>query len=172
MRGARRRPRWRRCVRSKKASTRVGRSRPAGSSVGSNLPRKLPVPDALRRDLRRTLRVVFSRPSRLRRLLALGPRGWSATARFLAAVVPRAGRELARIRERAARIPDALLREQALALIDALDDRRDPIDYYRDGPAGDDAGYLRSLVESARSGLRALPNYHAVRDPLVEVARF
>jgi tetraprenyl-beta-curcumene synthase len=202
--------------------------------VGSNLPRKLPVPDALRRDLRRTLRVVFSRPSRLRRLLALGPGGWSATARFLTAVVPRAGRELARIRERAARIPDPLLREQALAsidgkayhvqggcilatfmrgesahryiaivaavetiydyldnlcdrlpgvsqqafatlhaaLIDALDDRRDPIDYYRDGPAGDDAGYLRSLVESARSGLRALPNYHAVRDQLVEVAHF
>ena len=37
---------------------------------------------------------------------------------------------------------------------------------------GDDGGYLRSLVESARAGLRGLPNYHAVRDDLVEVARF
>ena len=87
-------------------SIRAGRSRPADSSAGSELPRKLAVPDALRRDLRRTLRVVFSRPSRLRRLFALGPRGWAATARFLSAVVPRAGRELALIRERAARIPD------------------------------------------------------------------
>jgi tetraprenyl-beta-curcumene synthase len=194
----------------------------------------LAVPDALRKDLRRTLRVVFSRPSRLRRLLALGPRGWAATARFLGAVVPRAGRELAAIRERAARIPDPLLREQALAsidgkayhvqggcilatfmrgeparryigivaaietiydyldnlcdrlpgvtqqayatlhaaLLDALDDRRGPIEYYRDGPAGDDGGYLRSLVDAAREGLRALPNYHAVRDRLVDVAGF
>ena len=202
--------------------------------MGSNVRRRLAVPDALRRDLRRTLRVVFSRPSRLRRLIALGPRGWTATARYLGAVVPRAGRELALIRERAARIPDPLLREQALAsidgkayhvqggcilatfmrgeaarryiaivaaietiydyldnlcdrlpgvtqqafatlhaaLIDALDDRRVPIDYYRDGPSGDDGGYLRSLVEAARDGLRVLPNYHAVRDNLVEVARF
>ena len=63
---------------------------------------KLPhVPSVLRRDVRRTLRVVFSRPSRLRRLIALGPRGWLATARFLTAVIPRAGRELALIRTRA-----------------------------------------------------------------------
>ena len=188
----------------------------------------------LRRDLRRTLRVVFSRPSRIRRLLALGPSGWLATARFLTRVVPRAGRELAAIRLRAQRIPDPALREQALAsidgkayhvqggcilatfmrgeaarryiaivaaietiydyldnlcdrlpgvtqqgyatlhesLIDALDDRRAPAAYYRDGPAGDDGGYLRSLVDAAREGLRTLPNYHAVRDRLVEVARF
>src|SRR6202011_4116607 len=161
-------------------------------------------------------------------------RGWLATARFVGTVIPRAGRELAAIRERAARIPDAVLREQALAsidgkayhvqggcilatfmgnadadryvtivaaletiydyldnlcdrlpgvsqrayatlhesLIDALDDRRVPIDYYRDGPPGDDGGYLRSLVDSARNGLRELPNYAAVRDRLVDVARF
>jgi tetraprenyl-beta-curcumene synthase len=199
--------------------------------VGYRLPR---VPSVLRRDLRRTLRVVFSRPSRIRRLIALGPRGWLATARFLTRIVPRAGRELAAIRLRAQRIPDPALREQALAsidgkayhvqggcilatfmrgeaanryvatvaaietiydyldnlcdrlpgvsqrgyatlhasLIDALDDRRAPIDYYRDGPPGDDGGYLRSLVDAARAGLRALPNYHAVRDRLVEVARY
>src|SRR6202011_922919 len=143
-------------------------------------------------------------------------RGWLATARFVGTVIPRAGRELAAIRERAARIPAAALREQALAsidgkayhvqggailatfmhgkaarryvaivaaletiydyldnlcdrlpgvsqqafatlhaaLLDALDERRVPIDYYRDGPAGDDGGYLRSLVDAARSGLR------------------
>ncbi|MDB5072903.1 MAG: hypothetical protein JWM87_4014 [Candidatus Eremiobacteraeota bacterium] len=193
-----------------------------------------PVPDAIRRDLRRTLRVVFSRPSRIKRLIALGPRGWIATARFLRSVVPRAGRELARIRERAARIPDAALREQALAsidgkayhvqggcilatfmprdaahryvaivaaletiydyldnlcdrlpgvtqqayatlhasLIDALDERRTPGDYYRDGPAGNDGGYLRSLVDAARDGLRELPNYAAVRNQVVDVASF
>ena len=195
---------------------------------------RLAIPKVLRRDLRRTLRTVFSRPSRIRRFIALGPRGWAATARFLSSVVPRAGRELARIRERAQRIPDPALREQALAsidgkayhvqggcilatfmpngaarryvaivaaletiydyldnlcdrlpgvsqqayatlhasLIDALDDRRVPADYYRDGPPGDDGGYLRSLVDAARAGLRELPNYHAVRDDLVEIARF
>jgi len=58
------------------------------------------------------------------------------------------------------------------ALIDALDDRRQPADYYRDGPAGDDGGYLRSLVDAARDGLRTLPHYADVRDRLVEVARF
>ena len=192
------------------------------------------VPDALWRDVRSTLASVFSRPSRIRRLLALGPRGWFATARFVGAVIPRAGRELAAIRVRAARIPDPALRAQALAsidgkayhvqggcilatfmpgdvarryiaivaavetiydyldnlcdrlpgvsqrafatlheaLIDALDDRRATRDYYRDGPPGHDGDYLRSLVVAAREGLRALPNYAAVRDRLVDVARF
>ena len=192
------------------------------------------VPDALWRDVRSTLASVLRRPSRIRRLLALGPRGWFATARFVGTVIPRAGRELATIRVRAARIPDPALRTQALAsidgkayhvqggcilatfmpsaaahryiaivaavetiydyldnlcdrlpgvsqqayaslheaLIDALDDRRVPAEYYRDGPPGDDGGYLRSLVDAARSGLRALPNYPAVRDHLVEIARF
>ena len=192
------------------------------------------MPDWLWHDVRRTLTIVFSRPSRLRRFLMLGPPGWIATMRFVGAVIPRAGRELATIRERADRIPAAALREQALAsidhkafhvqggallatfmrgesarryiaivaavetiydyldnlcdrlpgvtqrayatlhesLIDALDDRRVPRDYYRDGPQGDDGGYLRSLVDAAREGLRALPNYHAVRDRLVDVARF
>ena len=192
------------------------------------------VPDALWRDVRSTLASVFRRPSRIRRLLALGPPGWIATARFVGSVIPRAGSELAAIRLRAARIPDAALRAQALAsidgkayhvqggcilatfmpsdaarryiaivaaietiydyldnlcdrlpgvtqrafaslheaLIDALDDRRAPADYYRDGPPGDDGGYLRSLVDAARDGLRTLPNYPAVRDRLVEIARF
>jgi tetraprenyl-beta-curcumene synthase len=202
--------------------------------MGSRLPSLFAVPDALWRDVRRTLAVVFRRPTRLRRFLALGPPGWLATARFVGAVIPRAGRELATIRARAAAIPDPALREQALAsidgkayhvqggcilatflppaaarryiaivaavetiydyldnlcdrlpgvtqqafatlhesLFDALDDRRTPSDYYRAGPPGDDGGYLRSLVDAARAGLRELPNYHAVRDRLAEVARF
>jgi len=202
--------------------------------VASKLPNLLAVPDALWHDVRATLRVVFSRPSRLRRFAALGPRGWFATARFVVRVIPRAGRELATIRTRAACIPDPALREQALAsidgkayhvhggcilatfmrgesarryvaavaaletiydyldnlcdrlpgvsqrafaslheaLIDALDDRRTPGDYYRDGPHGDDGGYLRSLVDSARAELHTFPNYPAVREELAEVARF
>lgn len=188
----------------------------------------------LRRDVRRTLATVFSRPTRLRRLISLGPRGWLATARFVGSVIPRASRELAAIRLRAEAIPDAALREQALAsidlkayhvqggailatflrgevaaryvaivaaietiydyldnlcdrlpgvsqrayatlhlsLLDALDDGRTPTDYYADGPAGDDGGYLDALVRSARDGLRTLPNYPAVRDRLVDVARY
>ena len=199
--------------------------------MGSNLPK---APRSRWRDVPRTLARVFSRPSRIRRLIALGPRGWLATARFVTAVIPRAGRELTAIRARAERIPDAALREQALAsidgkayhgqggsilatcmpaaaarryvaivaaletiydyldnlcdrlpgvtraayatlhesLIDALDVRRAPSDYYRDGPAGDDGGYLRSLVDAARAGLRELPNYATVRERLVEIARY
>jgi tetraprenyl-beta-curcumene synthase len=192
------------------------------------------VPDALWLDVRRTLAVVFRRRSRVARLLALGPRGWYATARFLTVVVPRAGRELARIRSRAAAIPDPVLREQALAsidlkayhvhggailatflrgqrlrryvaivaaletiydyldnlcdripgvsaaayaalheaLLDALDDRRPLGDWYREGPVGEDGGYLRSLVVSARVGLGALPHYSAVRGLLLEVGEY
>ncbi|MBV9439608.1 MAG: DUF2600 family protein [Candidatus Eremiobacteraeota bacterium] len=195
---------------------------------------RFPIPPVLRHDVRRTLRIVFRRPSRLRRLLALGPPGWLATLRFVAFVIPRASRELAAIRTRAAAIPDAALREQALAsidakayhvqggailgtflrgstarryvalvaaletiydyldnlcdrvpgvgpaayaalhesLIDALDDRRTTRDYYARGPSGDDGGYLAWLVAQVRLGVRELPNYLAVRDRLVGVARY
>jgi tetraprenyl-beta-curcumene synthase len=77
-----------------------------------------PVPETIVRDVRRTLAIVFSRPTRLRRLLALGPHGWLATAQFVGRVIPRASRELAAIRARAATIPTPALREQALASID------------------------------------------------------
>ena len=72
----------------------------------------------LRRDLSATLAAVFSRPTRLLRLAALGPRGWWWTALFLQRVVPQATRELELIRERAALIPDELLRAEALESID------------------------------------------------------
>jgi tetraprenyl-beta-curcumene synthase len=58
------------------------------------------------------------------------------------------------------------------ALLDALDDRRTPGDYYRHGPAGDDGGYLASLVNDARTELATLPNYTAVRDALGVIARY
>lgn len=192
------------------------------------------VESVLWQDVRRTLAIVFSRPTRLRRLIALGPHGWFATARFVGGVIPRASRELAAIRARAATIPTPALREQALAsidgkayhvqggailatfmpqtaarryiaivaaletiydyldnlcdrlpgvtqqayaslheaLLDALDDRRVPGDYYRHGPPGEDGGYLRGLVEATRAGLRALPHYATVRERLIEVAGF
>ncbi len=195
---------------------------------------RIAIPDVLHRDVRRTLARVFSRPSRVRKLVALGPRGWLATARFVARRDParraRAGRDpharasaspirrcaneaLASIDGKAYhvqggailatfipgaaarryvaivaaletiydyldnlcdRLPGVSQRAYATlhgALIDALDDRRVPADYYRDGPPGDDGGYLRSLVEDVRDGLRALPHYAAVRERLVEVAR-
>jgi tetraprenyl-beta-curcumene synthase len=58
------------------------------------------------------------------------------------------------------------------ALLDALDDRRPLHDYYRAGPVRDDGGYLRGLVSAVRTGLRALPNYAAVRAQLIELAAF
>lgn len=177
---------------------------------------------------------MFRRPTRLRRLAALGPSGWLATWRFLRRIVPLADAELATIRARAAAIPDPALRAQALAsidgkgyhveggsilatflpraaarryvaivapletiydyldnlcdrmpgvsqrayaslheaLLDAVDDRRSPGAYYRDGPPGDDGGYLRGLVDAVRAGLRALPHYATVRERLLEVAGF
>jgi tetraprenyl-beta-curcumene synthase len=73
----------------------------------------------LLRDLIATLPRVLTRPSRLRRLIALGPRGWWSTLRFLFLIVPLASQDLRRIRTRAKTIPDTGLREQALASIDA-----------------------------------------------------
>ena len=185
-------------------------------------------------DLRTTLAAVFRSPSRLRRLIALGPFGWHATWRFVRTIIPYADQELHEIRKRANLIPDAALREQALAsidakgfhveggsilatflpngrareyvaivaaletiydyldnlcdrlpgvsqqayatlheaLADALDDRRRPGDYYRDGPFADDGGYLRSLVDASRAGLARLPHYLDVRERLVEIASY
>jgi tetraprenyl-beta-curcumene synthase len=60
---------------------------------------------------------VLRTPTRLLRLLRLGPRGLASMARFLTVVVPRASRELRAIAVRAARIPDPALRTQALASI-------------------------------------------------------
>jgi tetraprenyl-beta-curcumene synthase len=58
------------------------------------------------------------------------------------------------------------------ALLDALDERRVAADYYRNGPAGDDGGYLASLVADVRTELVQLPHYAAVRDALVGIACF
>ncbi|MGD0472290.1 MAG: DUF2600 family protein [Candidatus Velthaea sp.] len=189
---------------------------------------------SLLRDVDTVVRTVLRTPTRLRRLLGLGPRGLASMARFLTAVVPRASRVLRAIEVDARTIPDRALREQATAsisdkayhvqggcilatflhgeaaaryvdivapletiydyldnlcdrlpnvpaaayptlheaLLDALDDRRSIGDYYRDGPARDDGGYLRRLVECVRAGIGALPNYGAVRAQLVEIAGY
>jgi tetraprenyl-beta-curcumene synthase len=58
------------------------------------------------------------------------------------------------------------------ALLDALSPERPPADYYRDGPARDDGGYLRSLVEATRTGIRQLPNFGAVASRVREAATF
>jgi tetraprenyl-beta-curcumene synthase len=189
---------------------------------------------ALPRDVDAVVAAVLRTPTRLRRLLALGPRGLASMARFLLGVVPRASRVLATIEVAAGAIPDHALRREALAsialkayhvaggcilatflrgpaaqryidivapletiydyldnlcdrlpgvgpaafatlheaLLDALDDRRIIRDYYREGPSRDDGGYLRGLVERVRGGITTLPNYLAVRDRLVEIARY
>ena len=73
---------------------------------------------SIRRDVGRVVTTVLRMPTRLRRLLALGPRGLVSMCRFLTSVVPSASRELATIRTRAEAIPDAALRGEALASID------------------------------------------------------
>jgi tetraprenyl-beta-curcumene synthase len=79
--------------------------------AGSELP---PAP----RDVRRVIATVLQSPDRFVRLIRLGPRGLVSMARFLLRIVPRASRALAALRARAACIPDAELRAQALAAID------------------------------------------------------
>jgi tetraprenyl-beta-curcumene synthase len=190
--------------------------------------------NALLHDVRAVVTTVLRSPDRFVRLVRLGPRGLASMARFLISVIPRASHALEAIRERANAIPDAALRQQALAsidgkafhvqggcilatflpaasaaryvrivasletiydyldnlcdrmpgvsqqafatlheaLLDALDDRRAPGDYYRHGPAGDDGGYLAWLVNDARRELATLPNYQAVRDALGTIAQF
>jgi len=58
------------------------------------------------------------------------------------------------------------------ALLDAVDPSRPLGDYYRNGPKGDDGGYLLRLVQESRRGLTCLPAFDAVSDRLVEVAAF
>jgi tetraprenyl-beta-curcumene synthase len=186
------------------------------------------------RDIAATTATVLARPSRFRRLVAMGPRGWSSMARFLGVVVPRASRDLQHIRERASAIPDDALRREALAsiddkayhvqggsilatflrgpaatryvaivapletiydyldnlcdrlddvppaayatlheaLLDAVSPERPLRDYYADGPAGDDGGYLRWLVTSVREGISTLPHYDAVASRVARAATF
>jgi tetraprenyl-beta-curcumene synthase len=58
------------------------------------------------------------------------------------------------------------------ALTDALDPDAPARDYYRDGPALDDGGYLRGLVEDVRAGVRQLPHYRSVASRTREAAVF
>jgi tetraprenyl-beta-curcumene synthase len=58
------------------------------------------------------------------------------------------------------------------ALLDALDDRREPADYYRHGPSGNDGGYLASLVNDVREELATVRHYPAVREALVQIAGY
>lgn len=185
-------------------------------------------------DVMAVVGAVLRTPTRLRRLVRLGPHGLLSMVRFLSRVVPRASCVLAVIRAEARAIPDRDLRAQALAsiadkayhvqggcilatflhgdagrryvdivahletiydyldnlcdrlpdvpasayptlheaLLDALDDRRPIGAYYRDGPRRDDGGYLGDLVAAVRAGITQLPNYHAVRDQLVDIGGF
>jgi tetraprenyl-beta-curcumene synthase len=56
------------------------------------------------------------------------------------------------------------------ALVDALDRERPISDYYQLHPWGDDAGYLRSLVETCREATGALPSFESLRPLLVREA--
>jgi tetraprenyl-beta-curcumene synthase len=71
----------------------------------------------LARDLRATLWSVVRRRDRITHLGRLGPRQIGYLIRFVTHVIPRAVDELAHIARAAERIPDAALREQALASI-------------------------------------------------------
>ena len=69
-------------------------------------------------------------------------------------------------------VPPAAFATLHEALVDALAPERSLRDYYRDGPALDDGGYLRGLVEAVRAGVAKLPNYAAVAERSAEAAFF
>ncbi len=75
--------------------------------------------------------------------------------------------------DRLPNVPASAYRALHEALLDALDDRR-PLRaaYYRNGPPGDDGGYLAGLVAQVRADLQHVPHYALVRDRLVELATF
>jgi tetraprenyl-beta-curcumene synthase len=94
--------------------------------------------------------------------------------RFVAIVVPLETiyDYLDNLCDRLGGVPPAAFATLHEALPDALDPDGPARDYYRDGPALDDGGYLRGLVEAVREGLRRLPNYGAVADRTREAAAF
>jgi tetraprenyl-beta-curcumene synthase len=69
-------------------------------------------------DIGFALRTVLRSPLRLRTLLRRGPGTLIELLRFLRVVVPLSAAALAEIREHAERIPDPLLRREALASVD------------------------------------------------------
>jgi tetraprenyl-beta-curcumene synthase len=171
-------------------------------------------------DIAFALRTVLRSPERLRALFSGGTSTTVGLLRFMTRIVPISAANLAAIRERAAAIPDARLRAQALASVDgkayhvagacilatfleppaarayvsivapletiydyldnlcdrhpevsvdaypvlhqAIADALDPSatvhDYYARGPAGDDGGYLRDLVERTQRALSRVPH--------------
>ncbi|HTX58660.1 MAG TPA: DUF2600 family protein [Verrucomicrobiae bacterium] len=56
------------------------------------------------------------------------------------------------------------------AIADALDPGAAPRDYYASGPAGDDGGYLRALVERVQRGLSAVDGYEQLLPAFAEAA--
>jgi tetraprenyl-beta-curcumene synthase len=69
-------------------------------------------------DIRHALRTVLASPERLRALLRDGPATAITILTFLRRIVPRAASALAAIRHDAERIPDPLLKHEALASVD------------------------------------------------------
>lgn len=67
------------------------------------------------------------------------------------------------ISERPSPDPLANGRQLHLALVEALDPAGPISDYYRHHPAHEDAGYLRTLVQTCRDLCLALPGYDRVR---------
>jgi tetraprenyl-beta-curcumene synthase len=65
--------------------------------------------------------------------------------------------------------PFAAGRRLHRALVVAVDPGAAPLDYYADGPPGDDGGYLDDLVAAFRSACAGLPSYRAVT-PAIRLA--
>lgn len=58
------------------------------------------------------------------------------------------------------------------AIADALDPLALPTDYYADGPAGSDGGYLRDLVVRTQGALASAPHLALLRPAFSDAARF
>jgi tetraprenyl-beta-curcumene synthase len=56
-------------------------------------------------------------------------------------------------------------------LLGALDDNAHHVDYYAHHPRRDDGGYLEEMVDTCRSGLRALPSYPLIAEVAAGLGR-
>lgn len=72
--------------------------------------------------------------------------------------------------ERASYVGERNGQQLHLAVVESLDASRGLSDYYRFHPWREDGGYLRSLVETCRRGLEALPSYSLVASVVIRDA--
>lgn len=98
-------------------------------------------------------------------LAAFAPRAWRTTVTRAQVAYQSIYDYTDTLAELASKSPIANARQLHQALLVATDPTAHHTDYYAHYPAQDDGGYLRSLIETCRAALHALPAYPAIQHP-------